>query len=133
VAHGPGPAYDREAMSPGLLILFLVAALVALVPVWRLHVAGWRPGWLLAAWLVYLTGIVMLVRVPVALRFMVPILVLAYVAPFVAGPERLRRFVGPRPERPRPIIDVTPRPPTALPPATPTAAEGENSDEEDPR
>jgi len=34
-------AYDARAMSPAFLLTFLVATLLALIPVWRLHVAGW--------------------------------------------------------------------------------------------
>src|SRR4051794_14210604 len=41
-----GPAYDRERMSPVLLLVLLAAALVALIPVWRLRVAGWPARWL---------------------------------------------------------------------------------------
>jgi len=44
-----------------------------------------------------------------------PILVLLYVAPFVAGPERLARVLrGRRPDQ-GVIIDVTPRPAPRLP------------------
>jgi hypothetical protein len=102
-------------MPWSLLVILLVAALVALVPVWRLRVAGWRPAWLFAAWLAYTLGILVLIRLPGPARFLLPILVLAYVAPFVAGPERLTRLFGPRSEPPRPIIDVTPLPPKGLP------------------
>jgi hypothetical protein len=102
-------------MPPLLLLIVIVAALVALLPVWRLRIAGWRPRWLLAAWLVYAGSIFLILRLPGPLRFLLPILVLAYVAPFVAGPERLGRVFGRRPEPPRPVIDVTPRPPTAIP------------------
>jgi hypothetical protein len=98
-------------MSPLLLLVLLVAALLALIPVWRLRIAAWRPGWLLTAWLVYTLGIILVLRVPGPARFLVPILVLAYVAPFVAGPERLTRLFGTRPGPPRRVIDVTPRPP----------------------
>ncbi len=102
-------------MSPGLLLVLLVALLLAMLPVWRLYRAGWRPGVLFGAWVVYAVGILLVLRVPGPSRFLVPILVLAFVAPFVAGPERLTRFMGPRPPRERPIIDVTPRPKTGLP------------------
>lgn len=100
-------------MSALLLLVLLVAALLALIPVWRLRVAGWRPGWLLTGWLVYTLGIILVLRVPGPARFLVPILVLAYVAPFVAGPERLTRLFGTRPAPPRRVIDVTPRRPDA--------------------
>ena len=72
-----------------------------MLPVWRLRVAGWPARWLLAAWLVYSLGIILAVRFAGGFRFLLPILVLAYVAPFVAGPERLARVLrGRRPEEP---------------------------------
>ncbi len=96
-------------MMPLLLLLALVAGLLALLPVWRLRVAGWPTRWLLAAWLVYAIGIFVVLRLPV-LRLIVPIVVLAFLAPFVAGPERLTRvLVGRRPAA-GVVIDVTPRP-----------------------
>jgi hypothetical protein len=102
------------AMSPLLVLIVIVAGLIALIPVWRLRVAGWPPRWLLAAWVVYAVAIFAAVRAPAATRFLLPILVLAFVAPFVAGPERLTRVLRGRGE-PRPVINVTPRPPTSLP------------------
>jgi hypothetical protein len=96
-------------MSPVLLFTVLVAALVGLVPVWRLRVAGWPANALLTAWIVFAVVVFAAVRAPVAARWLVPILVLAYVAPFVAGPERLTRVLRARTStRPRPMIDVTP-------------------------
>jgi hypothetical protein len=92
-----------------LLLLFaLVAGLLALLPVWRLRVAGWPSRWLLAAWLVYTIGIFVVLRLPV-LRLVVPIVVLAFLAPFVAGPERLTRVLVGRRTTPGVVIDVTPR------------------------
>lgn len=117
-AHGPGPrpgtAYDPR-VSPALLFVLLVAALLALLPVWRLNVAGWRPGVLVAAWIAYAVSIILVLRLPGPSRFLVPILVLAYVAPFVAGPERLARVLGRRRPAARPVIDVTPAPKPGLP------------------
>ena len=102
-------------MSAGLVLLLIVACLVAMLPVWRLRVAGWPARWLLAAWLVYSLGIILAVRFAGAFRFLLPILVLAYIAPFVAGPERLARVLrGRRREEPV-VIDVTPKPPPGLP------------------
>ncbi|MEO5965766.1 MAG: hypothetical protein ABIR11_09900 [Candidatus Limnocylindrales bacterium] len=117
-------------MSPALLLFVLVASLLALLPVWRLRVAGWPSSWLLTAWVVYAIGIVVAVRFPVASRFLVPILVLAYVAPFVVGPERLTRVLRGRPAPPRPVIDVTPKPPVGLPDPDPDA---DDADREQPR
>lgn len=133
--RGPGrearrrTAYHRRAMSPLLLVIVLVAALIALIPVWRLRAAGWRPRWLIAAWLLYAVTIFLLIRLPGPTRFLLPILVLAYVAPFVAGPERLTRLFGRQPEPARPIINVTPRPPAEL--AEPRDDDGEAVDTEE--
>ena len=101
-------------MNPLLLLTLLVACLLAMLPVWRLRVAGWPRGWLLAAWLTYTVTIVLAIRFGPAFRFLLPVIVLAYVAPFVAGPERLTRVLAGRKPPPRPIIDVTPAPPPAL-------------------
>ena len=97
-----------------LLLTLLVACLLALLPVWRLRVAGWPTGWLLAAWLAYAVTIVLAIRFGPAFRFLLPVIVLAYVAPFVAGPERLTRVLAGRKPPPRPIINVTPASPPAL-------------------
>lgn len=101
-------------MNVLLLLTLLVACLLAMLPVWRLHVAGWPRGWLLAAWLAYAVMLVLAIRFTPAVRFLLPVLLLAYVAPFIAGPERLTRVLEGRKPPPRPIIDVTPAPPPAL-------------------
>jgi hypothetical protein len=103
-------------MSPGFLLTFLVAGLLALLPVWRLHRADWPVGTLFSAWVAYALGIFVGVRFPAASRILLPIVVLAFVAPFVAGPERLSRVLGGRRPTPGVIIDVTPRPAPGLPP-----------------
>ncbi len=116
-------------MPASLLILLLVAGLLALIPVWRLHVAGWPVRSLLTAWVVYAAWIFLTIRLPGPLRYLIPILVLAYVAPFVAGPERLSRVLsGRRRAEPGVVIDVTPRPPAGLP-EPPRHVEGEVLDE----
>ena len=102
-------------MTPGLVLLVIVACLVAMLPVWRLRLAGWPARSLLAAWLVYTIGILLAVRFAGAFRFLLPILVLAYVAPFVAGPERLARVLRGRPREGPAVIDVTPKPAPGLP------------------
>lgn len=102
-------------MSPALLATLLVAALVALVPVWRLHIAGWPLRSLFTAWVLYAVGLFIAVRFPGPVRVLIPILVLAYVAPFVAGPERLTRALSGRRPGGGVIIDVTPRPAPGLP------------------
>ena len=103
-------------MSPAILLTFLVAGVLALLPVWRLHQAGWPAGTLFSAWVAYALGIFIGVRIPAASRFLLPIVVLAFVAPFVVGPERLSRVLRARRPSPGVIIDVTPRPVAGLPP-----------------
>ncbi len=111
-------------MSPVILLAFLIAGLLALIPVWRLHVAGWPARSLFTAWVVYAVGIFAAVRFPGPIRYLIPILVLAYVAPFVAGPERLSRVLNARREPRGVVINVTPRAPTGLP-EPPRTVEGE--------
>ena len=101
-------------MTPGLVLFVIVACLVAMLPVWRLRLAGWPARWLLAAWLAYAVGIILAVRFAGGFRFLLPILVLAYVAPFVAGPERLARVLRGRLREEPVVIDVTPKPAPGL-------------------
>ena len=102
-------------MSPVLLLLALVAGLLALLPVWRLRRAGWPPRTLFTAWALYSLGILAGMRFPGAFSLLLPILIVAYLAPFVAGPERLTRVLRGRAPEPGVIIDVTPRPAPGLP------------------
>jgi hypothetical protein len=100
-------------LPPALLLTLLMAGLLALLPVWRLRVAGWPSRWLAVAWLAYVLLIFAAVRLP-ALRLVIPILVLAFLAPFVAGPERVTRVLVGRRATPGVVIDVTPRPPQGI-------------------
>jgi hypothetical protein len=106
------PAYDpRVILSPQLLALGLGLGLLVLLPARRLQLAGWSGRaiglYALGMWLV---ALIVAVR-PVATRFLIPILLVAYLAPFVAAPERvvhvLRRGRRGDPPPP-PIKDVTP-------------------------
>jgi hypothetical protein len=115
---GGRATYDRPVPAPALLALAGALALLVLIPTRRLYLAGWR-GWSLVGYFVLLLALGLLVaelRGPA--RFLVPILVIAYLAPFVtarAGVARLLRRggrdddpggteSGPRP----PPKDVTP-------------------------
>jgi hypothetical protein len=90
----------------------LALALIVLLPARRLHLAGFRSRTvgLYAACLCAL-AFALAIR-PAATRFLVPILVIAYIAPFVVGPDRLARIVrrGSRggPPAPPPLKNVTP-------------------------
>jgi hypothetical protein len=113
------------AMSPELIFLFLLSALLAMLPVRRLHEAGWASGSLFTVWLLYALGLFLGMRVLALARFLVPVLAVAFAAPFLAGPRRLAalgRLFRAHPA-PRPVIDVTPRPAPGLPgPDTGSAA-----------
>ena len=116
-------------MSAAFLLVFLLAGLLALIPVWRLRGAGWPSRWLFGAWVTYGVAILIAMRFSAAGRFVIPILVVAFIAPFVAGPERLTRVLGGRlpgdePEPERPVIDVTPRPAPKLGPPPPARTGG---------
>jgi hypothetical protein len=79
--------------APWLLALGLLIGLLVLIPARRLQLAGLSAGviggYVIALWLL---GMLVAVR-PVATRVLVPILVLAYLAPFVAAPDRVGRFL----------------------------------------
>ena len=97
ILPGPASPYDRDV--PSLVFLFLVGAIaaLALVPTRRLFLAGWS-GRSLAFYFFGLVGLGLLVaelRAPA--RFLIPILVVVYIAPFVtarAGFARLFRRPG---------------------------------------
>lgn len=93
--------------GPVLLALVGGLALLALIPARRLYRAGWPSGVILGYWvaLILLGLLVAELRGPA--RFLVPILIVAYVAPFVTARESLARLFG-ADERP-PMKDVTPR------------------------
>jgi hypothetical protein len=99
-------------LSPALLAIALVLALIVLLPARRLHLAG-VPGRIIGLYAVCVWGLAFFLAVrPVAARFLIPILVIAWVAPFIAGGERVstlvRRVRPPREDPPRPMKNVTP-------------------------
>jgi len=80
-------------LSPGFLALALVLFLVLLLPVDRLRRAGWSPRALGAYLLAMLLLGLVLAELPGPTRFLVPILVIGYLAPFVVarvGLDRVR-------------------------------------------
>lgn len=88
--------------APWLIALVLVCIALAAIPTRRLSDAGLRPAWL-TAYLVLVTVLaiaVVAVRGPA--RFLVPFLVVLYVAPLVVAPETTARWLrrGRRPPRP---------------------------------
>jgi hypothetical protein len=107
-----GATYDRHViLQPWLLALGLVLGVLVLFPARRLQLAGLSARTVgLYALAVWLLGFVMAIR-PVGARFLIPIVLLAYIAPFVAAPEvvgRVLRRGAPRDPPPPPMKNVTP-------------------------
>jgi hypothetical protein len=96
---------------PWLLALALVIGLLVLIPARRLQLSGFASR-TIGAYTLLLWTFAMLVAIrPGATRVLIPMLLVAYLAPFVAGPDTVRRVlrrpVQAAPERP-PMKDVTP-------------------------
>ncbi len=100
--------------TPALIAVGLVLALIVLLPARRLQLAGLSSrsigGYALGLWLL---GFALAVR-PGGTRFLIPILLIAYIAPFVAAPDRIARVLrrgrggGPPVTPPPPMKNVTP-------------------------
>jgi hypothetical protein len=111
----------HPGVSPLTLAIAAVVAIVVLIPTRRLQLAGWSRDSLLTYFAaVWLLGVTVALE-PAPTRFLVPILLVAYLAPFItirAGIDRL--FRGERaappvePERP-PVKNVTPPEPPDQP------------------
>jgi hypothetical protein len=116
----PQQAYHQPVvLEPFPIALGLVIALLVLLPARRLQLAGFRTRWIAAyAVVTWALGFFLALR-PVAARFLVPILVLLYIAPFIAAPERMTQVArrirsGGRDDPPRPPMkNVTPPDPPA--------------------
>lgn len=103
---------------PWILAVALVLALIILIPARRLQLAGLASR-TIGIYALVLWGLAMLLAIrPGATRFLVPILLAAYLAPFVAAPDAVARLLrrgrggrrgpgGLGPDRP-PMKDVTP-------------------------
>ena len=110
-ASGSWPYHRRVLLpAPWLIGVALLLGFFVLLPARRLQLAGLSGRSIgLYALCLWLLGFAVLVR-PGVTRFLIPILLIAYIAPFVAGPERIRRvarrgrIAPPRP----PMKDVTP-------------------------
>ena len=79
--------------NPELLVVGLVLGLILLLPARRLQLAGFRGRAIgLYAACLWVLAFFLAVR-PVAARFLIPILLVAYLAPFVVAPARLSQIV----------------------------------------
>ena len=88
------PAYHQRVLpAPALLAVGLLLGLVVLLPARRLQLGG-VSGRLIGVYAFFVWALAfLLVFRPFAARFLVPILVVAYIAPFVVGPERISGIV----------------------------------------
>ena len=100
--------------APWLLALGLVLALLVLIPARRLQLAGLAPR-TIGLLALTLWALAMFVAIsPGAARVLIPILLVAYLAPFVAAPDRVGRILrrggsgGPGDGAGPPIKNVTP-------------------------
>jgi hypothetical protein len=81
------------AAPPWLLALGLVLGLLVLLPARRLQLAGLAPRTIgLLALLLWALGMLVAVS-PGGARVLIPILLVAYLAPFVAAPDRVGRIL----------------------------------------
>ena len=104
--------------APALLAIAIVLALVVLLPARRLQLAGLSSR-VIGLYAVCLWGLAMVLAIrPVVTRFLVPILLVMYLAPFVVAPGRVAGIV----RRTRRRDDDPPRPPmkNVTPPDGPT-------------
>lgn len=99
---------------PWLLALGLVLGLLVLLPARRLQLAGLAPR-TIGLLALTLWALAMLVAIsPGGARVLIPILLVAYLAPFVAAPERVGRILrrggpgGPSGGERPPMKNVTP-------------------------
>ena len=82
------------AVAPWLLALALVFGLIILIPARRLQLAGVsRRAAGAYALLLWLGAMFIAIR-PLGARFLIPILLIAYLAPFVAAPDTVRRVLS---------------------------------------
>jgi hypothetical protein len=114
--------------APWLIALALVVGLLVLIPARRLTASGLSSravgAYAVGLWLL---GMLMAVR-PIGGRILLPLILVLYLAPFIATPEVVGRVIRRGGRGRRPLKDVTPLPgaPTA-PTATEAAPEPERT------
>ena len=96
-------------MSPTTIALVGLVALLVLLPTRRLQLAGWSRQSLTAYFLgLWLLGS-LVAALPSPARFLIPLVIVIYIAPFVTLRDGINRLLG-RPPRP-PVQDVPAEPP----------------------
>src|SRR6266851_440416 len=99
--------------TPALLAIALVLGLLVLLPSRRLQLAGFRARSIgIYAAFLWILAFALAIR-PTATRFLIPIVLIAYLAPFVVAPGRMARIVsrGRGQSRERGQLDDPPQPP----------------------
>jgi hypothetical protein len=109
--------YD-PAMSPTLLALGLLIGLLTLIPARRLFVAGWSSGTIAGYYLVLCLLAMLVLTVPGRTRFLVPVILIGWVLPFVTFRAGLDRLLGRRNSPPNPSAGVRPPARNVTPPET---------------
>jgi hypothetical protein len=99
-------------MNPALILIVILAALLATLPVRKLHQADWTSGALFTAWFIYVALMVTGLDVGAGAKYLLPVLIVLFALPYVVGQARLakvgRLFGGRRTAAARPVINVTP-------------------------
>jgi hypothetical protein len=132
LAAGPRPSrpYHRSVPNPALIALTLVLFVLLLAPTDRLRRASWPPR-ALGAYLIAMLLLGLLVaELPGPARFLVPILIVGYVAPFVtarAGIDRLRGIRRPDVRVERPTVKQVQGPSRDVPPDGAPASVGDET------
>jgi hypothetical protein len=99
---------------PWLIALGLVLGLLVLIPARRLRAAGLARG-TVGLYTAVLWGLAMLAAIsPGATRILIPVLLLAYLAPFIAGPDVIGRVLRRGGDGRPPMKDVTPPDPPEI-------------------
>ena len=101
------PPYDHQVLSPGLLAVLLVTALLALFPARRRYLSG-HPTIVVGAYfgLLWLLGVLIALG-PGRTRLFLPLILVLYLVPFLTLRAGLERLLGRRPPPPPPR-NVTP-------------------------
>lgn len=106
----PAGSNNLVLPAPALLAVGLVLGLLVLLPARRLQLAGLRARTIgMYALVLWGLGFLLAIR-PAATRFLIPILLIAYIAPFIVAPDRMARILrrgGRLPPTP-PMKNVTP-------------------------
>jgi hypothetical protein len=90
--------------SLAFVVLIVVIGLLVMIPTRRLFLAGWTPSALTAYFLVVGALALFVAELRGPARYLLPILVVAYIAPFITardGIARLRGRLGGAPPAPR--------------------------------